>query len=268
MRLCAPVVAQAVALAVLMVSPVAADARQDPVTEVREGDVISAAVVNSLVQQLRLAQGGYGSAEELLGSWSCVTFDNNGHNMCPRGAFVLKGNVYVAEYQLSITREAGTVRFSADVAAPGGCGFDALGLRAGSIEVYGGNRVRVSVTDAWQAISKLSATQFSWDSGLPYAFTRCSKVSVPPAPVAQLDAAVNALSVRLTWQDQSSNETGFRIQRKSESLDSWTTIDTVAPNTTMYSDAPGAGTFWYRVISTNQYGDSVTSSEVRVAVIQ
>ena len=64
--------------------------------------------------------------------------------------------------------------------------------------------------------------------------------------------------LRVAWGDHSSNVLGFEVQRQKKVGSSYlnTTLFTVGPNTTQYTDAPGSGTFRYRVRSFNIAGSS------------
>jgi len=61
----------------------------------------------------------------------------------------------------------------------------------------------------------------------------------------------------LTWQDNSNNETSFKIQRKTGS-GSWSTIHTTSANTTSYQNTGLSAntTYYYRVYAYNSYGNS------------
>ncbi|NDD62902.1 MAG: hypothetical protein EBZ36_02815 [Acidobacteria bacterium] len=74
--------------------------------------------------------------------------------------------------------------------------------------------------------------------------------------------------VNLTWADNSSNESGFRMQRRLSGASSWTDIATLGANTTAYQDAlVNVGlNYLYRVIAFNESGDSAPSNEVSVAI--
>ena len=65
----------------------------------------------------------------------------------------------------------------------------------------------------------------------------------------------------ITWSDNSSNETGFRIERWA-SPGPWTPIATPGANTTSYSDSGlvGSTTYYYRVYAVNSAGDSNSSN--------
>lgn len=94
------------------------------------------------------------------------------------------------------------------------------------------------------------------------------KANLAPIPADSLSAAVTGSSVALTWVDQSSDETGFKVQYKTSSKGSWITAATAAANATSYTmSGLSAGTYWIRVVATNSNGDAISSSEVQ-AVIQ
>jgi len=72
-------------------------------------------------------------------------------------------------------------------------------------------------------------------------------------------------SVNLTWQDNSNNETGFRIERRMVG-GTYATVTTTAANATSYNDTPGPGNWNYRVFAVNATGDSLPSNEITVNV--
>jgi Fibronectin type III domain len=92
--------------------------------------------------------------------------------------------------------------------------------------------------------------------------------NTPPAPAEALSATVNSSGgVALTWTDQSTDETGFKVQYKTSTKGSWTTATTTASNSTSYTlNGLSAGTYWIRVVAANSYGDAMSSSEVQAVV--
>ncbi len=90
-------------------------------------------------------------------------------------------------------------------------------------------------------------------------------VGPPTAPTNLTATVINALQVNLAWTDTSGNETGFRIERSTNS-GAYVSIGTVAANVTAFSDTTTiAGTVYsYRVVAFNAIGDSPPSNIVTV----
>lgn len=94
----------------------------------------------------------------------------------------------------------------------------------------------------------------------------------PAAPAALTATAVSPGQIDLQWQDQSDNETGFRIWRKTgaepagadgQTADGWTATATTGPGVTSYQDkglAPST-TYLYQVTAFNGGGDSAASNQ-------
>jgi subtilase family serine protease len=94
--------------------------------------------------------------------------------------------------------------------------------------------------------------------------TGSTSLTVGPTPAApsNLNATVfSSHQVNLRWQDHSSNETGFILQR-SRNGGSWTTLTKVGANVTTFSDTTvySGATFSYRVCAYNSFGDSAFSN--------
>src|SRR5207244_1454318 len=86
------------------------------------------------------------------------------------------------------------------------------------------------------------------------ATTAASQVVTPPAAPSNLIAViVSATKINLTWVDNSTNETGFVIQRQVVGTAKWTTIAQVGANVTNYSDITvnSRKSYQYRVYATN-----------------
>ncbi len=75
--------------------------------------------------------------------------------------------------------------------------------------------------------------------------------------------AVSTSRTDLTWQDNSTNETGFRVQRRREGSTAWVQITTTAANATTFSDTglePDT-TYHYLVRAFNNTGASAFSNQ-------
>lgn len=87
-------------------------------------------------------------------------------------------------------------------------------------------------------------------------------VSPPLAPTSLTATTVSSSRINLSWTDNSNNESGFKIERKTET-GTYSLIATVGANVTTYSDTGlGESTrYYYRVKAYNSAGDSDYSNE-------
>jgi hypothetical protein len=93
--------------------------------------------------------------------------------------------------------------------------------------------------------------------------------NLPPVAPTELSAsAVSTSSIGLAWADNSENETGFKIERKT-GTNSFTQIATVSTNVTDYTDTglTSGAAYTYRVRAFNSHGDSGYSAEVTTAIV-
>ncbi|MCX6376421.1 MAG: fibronectin type III domain-containing protein [Armatimonadetes bacterium] len=95
--------------------------------------------------------------------------------------------------------------------------------------------------------------------------------ATPPqvTPPDSLTATVlSASQVRLTWQDGSSDEWGFRVERRTIPDVAFTRIGSTAANVTSFDDTnPKSGvTYGYRVCAYQQGGNSAYSNEAMVTM--
>ncbi|HEX6899891.1 MAG TPA: fibronectin type III domain-containing protein [Thermoanaerobaculia bacterium] len=91
----------------------------------------------------------------------------------------------------------------------------------------------------------------------------------PTAPSNLTASTDSALRAILFWNDNSSNETGFKIERRTSTSGAWSQITTLGAGATGYADnglAPSA-TYFYRVRATNNTGDSPYSNEVSITTV-
>ncbi len=98
-----------------------------------------------------------------------------------------------------------------------------------------------------------------------YSNESCATTSdVPPNPPTNLSTtAHSSTQINLSWTDNSNNETGFKIERKTGSGGAWNEIAQVGDNTTTYSDnnlTPDTQ-YCYLVRAYNSVGNSDYSNE-------
>src|SRR6185436_13852897 len=90
-----------------------------------------------------------------------------------------------------------------------------------------------------------------------------SPPTLPSAPSGLAATAVGAGQINLTWTDNATNETQFKIERKTGAGGTYAQIATPNANSTSYSDMTVSAntTYYYRVRANNAAGDSPFSNE-------
>lgn len=100
-------------------------------------------------------------------------------------------------------------------------------------------------------------------------FRAAQATSAPNAPGNLAASAVSSNSIKLTWTDNVTNESGFKLER---SLDGQTfaQIATLSENTTSYTDTGLAAStrYFYRVRAYNGVGDSAYSNTTQATTQQ
>jgi nitrous oxidase accessory protein NosD len=87
--------------------------------------------------------------------------------------------------------------------------------------------------------------------------------SAPLAPSGLTAVAQGSNAIKLTWTNNSSNQTGFTLQRSTDGTTFTTISTTIAASATSYTDSTGlsaATKYYYRVYATNGTGPSPASN--------
>jgi hypothetical protein len=116
---------------------------------------------------------------------------------------------------------------------------------------------------------RIRACDGSSDSG--YSVCASSKTSAsgtPPAPSNLNATSASTAKIDLTWNDNSTNETGFKIYRKSGS-DAWALRTTTGANVINFNDTTATNnssttSYQYYIVAYNASGDSPTSNTATV----
>ena len=84
----------------------------------------------------------------------------------------------------------------------------------------------------------------------------------PAAPSAMAATALSASELAVSWQDNSDNESGFKLDRRQTMTDAWVRVGTLAADVTSYTDSGllADTTFYYKVKAYNADGDSAYSA--------
>jgi titin len=98
-----------------------------------------------------------------------------------------------------------------------------------------------------------------------------SQTSTPPplAPSGLAASAVSASQINLSWSDNSSDETGFIVERSTDNV-TFTQIGTTAANTAAYNDSTGLlpnKQYFYRVRATNNGNNSTPSNTANATTL-
>ncbi len=85
----------------------------------------------------------------------------------------------------------------------------------------------------------------------------------PAAPSGLTATAVSSSQINLSWADNSSNETGFTLRRKTGAAGTYGIYATVGANVTIFNDTglTPSTTYYYQVNANNSSGDSAWSNE-------
>ena len=105
---------------------------------------------------------------------------------------------------------------------------------------------------------RVSAYNTSGSSGFSNTAS-ATTAEVPPESPSNLGAvAASSTQIDLSWQDNSSTETGFKIERSSTGYAPWTEISVLANNSSSFSDSTVSRrtTYYYRVFAYNAGGAS------------
>ncbi len=134
------------------------------------------------------------------------------------------------------------------------------------IAVLAANSVTYSSTGLTAATTywyRVRAYNSKGNSGYSNVASAQTTALQPPAAPSNLQAsALSTTSIGLTWTDNASNETGFAIQRSSDSAATWTASGTPAANATSFTVTglqPGIQ-YHFRIRATNGDGNSAWSN--------
>jgi hypothetical protein len=134
-----------------------------------------------------------------------------------------------------------------------GATYTEIGVVAADVTTYADTSLSAA-TQYWYRVRAYNATGPSAFAGP----TSATTLSAPPAPTNLSATAVSSSQIDLSWTDNASTETGFRIQRAVGTA-AFTEIAVVTANVTTYADTSlsAATQYRYRVRAYNAIGASV-----------
>lgn len=122
------------------------------------------------------------------------------------------------------------------------------------------------------SLVKMSDTQFNIQITIS-SIASCTKQNVPPDIPTALQVGLNTDSttdVKLTWSDNTTTETGFKVLRRTidatsdamEKIPDYEVITTTGANTTEFIDKTCKGNCYYKIKAVNEHGEKEASSNV------
>ena len=254
--------------------------------EFKSGDIISADMMNELFDYIKNANKMI-TASDLIGTWSCefYTQTGDGCGLVTGGATLTLSSVGTDSLYKSNTttivmdrHDNGTYTYTSTIPNLFFCGDSAdNGTGIGNwvvknnvlfYDVYkwgikGDPTVEAQLGHA--KLKKVSNSKILMEMAQSTTvFAECDKQS-PPIPPSSLTLEKSSTSITLTWMDNQTNAvTGYKVRRKAENTDNFTTVSTIEDNTTRTYENTDveSGTYWYRVRAYNSIGDG-KGSEVK-----
>lgn len=243
----------------------------------KEGDTISADVLNDILDRMELAlktttssdllgtwdlvqttcagNGGLGNCTEIAGTTGftddkdnlykqrtdTVTFSDDGD-----GTYSLSQNNYCAFVRSGTGNSSCTISYAV---VDGRFIFNSSGFTAYNLQ-------RVSNTRYLLAMNASGSGSFN--------VIRIDKQSQPPKAPKELAIAVASGKATLTWTAGDNTETGYDVQRKASVGGDYASLAT--PTTETYEDSSivKGNSYWYRVFATNANGTSIGSNIIQI----
>jgi hypothetical protein len=115
------------------------------------------------------------------------------------------------------------------------------------------------LTPATPYFYRLSATNADGDSAVSATTTGTTLDVAPAAPTTlTISPVTSATELTLNWADNSTNETGFQVERSATGSGGWSLISTTAANTVTYTNTglSPSTPYFYRVRAVNGVGNS------------
>ncbi|MCW3465412.1 fibronectin type III domain-containing protein [Chitinophaga nivalis] len=185
------------------------------------------------------------------GAYTFYTRSDDGSVMLIDGAQIVNNN-----YSQGVTERSGNVNLTA------GTHLFQVGYSQGSGSSYlkvsyrGPNIVKQEIPDSAYVNNKMRATTLA----LP---------GSPLSPSALVAASLTPTRIKLTWNDNSNNETGFEVYRANSSGGTYTLIGTLdaAINTYLDTTLSANTAYYYKVRAMNAGGYSGMSNEASVTTL-
>ena len=141
--------------------------------------------------------------------------------------------------------------------APGGTSnFSHIASLAANTTSYQNSGLSSATSYSYRILAYNSAGNSGYSN--PASATTQSAVIIPAAPSNLVATAVSSSQINLSWNDNSNNEGGFKLERAPGGTSNFTQIASLAANTTSYQNSglSSATSYSYRIRAYNGAGNS------------
>jgi len=158
-----------------------------------------------------------------------------------------------SQINLAWSNVAGETGYRIERSADGLSGWAAIASVAGDATTCQNTALAMGTTYSYRVIATGTAGD-SAASNIASATTQV--VSIPAAPSNLTATTLARNKIKLTWIDNSNNETSFKIQRSTDNVN-FSLRTALAANSVTFTDSGlKRGTYYYRIIAANAAGDS------------
>jgi hypothetical protein len=241
-----------------------------------KGDVISASVLNNLFARVN-SSTQLPTATRLIGVWTCTETRGGGAGNANGvgGNFTMDASTLFATRTNTYTITAGATSNALYLSTSNGypLRYDPTPWTNAPIALAPNTRILTTAAAGqpvdMYVITSIGNNQFELTEVAQGNSGTCVQTGVPPLPPTTLAIAYSNGSATLTWTDANADNTGYIVQRSTDSGTTWTTINTITSAATLtYTDTglTSGTTYQYQVLATNTNGNSIGSSVVQAAL--
>ncbi len=246
--------------------------------EFQEGDTISAEVFNEIFRTIEKINRTT-KDEDLVGTWSCdATTTRSTSGYTDKGSFFLLEDAQInfvssgastsLETPYNVTTSSPSPLKREDSAFSGTYQLyknmlflkqsGDINPRIYAVDIVSDSRIELTFLET-------SATSFpaSYSS-----FVVCDTTATLSNPPTDMTISQNGSSISIGWTDNSTDETGFKINKRTSSETTYTSLTTTEADVVTYTDSSvtEGTTYFYAVSAVNSNGDSRFSNPVSITV--
>ena len=135
-------------------------------------------------------------------------------------------------------------------------GFVLVTTTAANVRSFSNSGLASNTTYYYRARALGNGNNSSSYSNVASARTLAVTGTAPAAPSNLTASAASSSQINLSWTDNSTNETSFKVERATASAGPWTQIGTTAGAPFASTGLAASTTYYFRVRASNSYGDS------------